>query len=154
MKRKGQTEIMGLIVIVVLFMVILMVYVSFSLKPKEEKTLKQQIQADYMLDAILKYTPECGDVVKSMRDIIKECDFESNQEVCGRPCMDLLKEESKNIVELNKETKKYGYDLYIKKTKNNAEKRIEISKCSSDVKMADNQPIFGGASVNLAICIY
>lgn len=150
MKRRGQTEILGLLVIVVLFVVILTFYLSFSLKPQPKSALKQSIQANYINDAILKYTPPCGEeVIKSIRDIIKECDFQANNQICGRPCKTLLLEESKSIIGLA--DSRYGYSFKIKKTKNNKDSIIDVIKCNGD-GITDNQIIYG-AEINLKICL-
>jgi len=160
MRNKGQTEVMGLVVIVVLFVMILMFYIAFSLNARTPGILEGtvQIRADYMMDAVLKYTPECYGIIKPIREIIKECDFDANNEICHEPCMDLLKEESRNIIRLApKEGNRYGYDFKIEKRKNNAEKKLEVVKCdasTAELVMTDNQPIYGGNSITMKICVY
>src|SRR3989338_3365265 len=128
MMKRAQTEVLGLLVIVVLFIVILMFYLAFSMKSQQRTGIKESEQAKYISDAILKYTPECrNEVAKSIRDIILGCDFEANNKICNKPCKDLLKEESKKILDLA--DSKYRYDFKIRKTKNNKDSVIDIARC-------------------------
>jgi len=154
--KRGQTEAIGLLVIVVLFVVIIMFYLAFSLRPEAVNTLKENVQVDYMLNAILKYTPECSnEVTKTMKDIINSYDFEANNVICGRPCKDLIKDESKKIIELADDGKqKYGYDFEIKWSKNGKENMLNVKKCESNNKITYHKFLFRGPEPSLSICIF
>ena len=145
--KQGQTEIIGLMVIVVLFIVIIMFYLAFSIRSQPKETIKQNLQASYMLDAILAYTPDCGgEVAKTIRDIVKKCDFAQNNEACSRPCKDLINDESKKIIALGDKKYSYGFTI-MDKNKN----LLKIAECNSNSKMVDFEQILG-YEATLAIC--
>src|SRR3989344_1612974 len=79
--RKGQTEIIGLVVVIILLIVIGFIYLSFSLMPKQDSAvIRKGVEVSNMLNAILKYTPD-GCSGDSVNDIIVDC--RSNLPVCG-----------------------------------------------------------------------
>lgn len=152
MAQKGQTEIIGLMVIVILFIVILMFYIAVKLRPEIKTPLKESVQSSYMLNAILLYMPDCGsESAKLIKEIIQRCDFDANNNICGKPCKKLIEDNAKNIINLA--NNKYGYNFEI--TKRDKKVLSYNTRCDAKTitKISNNQPISGGVIVNLDICI-
>lgn len=136
--KKGQTEILGLLVIVILAVIIIGLVIAFVVggTGKDRDTLRKNLQTTKMSDAILQYTPECpGEVTKDLRKIIKDCDFTTNNQICGQSCKELISTESKNIMR-SVESKQplLTYGLSIKKGEN----VLAVSECTGNTILADN----------------
>ncbi len=72
--RKGQTEVAGLLVIVILLIVIGMIYLRFRLAAQEDYSdIRASVEAGNLLKAVMRYN--VGDVV--IVDLLQEC-FEDN----------------------------------------------------------------------------
>lgn len=95
--RKGQTEIMGLLVIVILFIIIFFIFIIFSARNTDEKELRGSIESSNMLRAMMFYTPEnCN---QQIRDIAKECARKKDKLVCDKTCTEILDKEIPNILD-------------------------------------------------------
>jgi len=74
-KKRGQQEIVGFVLIVVLVVIGLMVFLIISLRnsPEQEKS----VEVSNMLDAIMKHTTECAIVYEpdydDFEDLFKSC---------------------------------------------------------------------------------
>lgn len=138
--KKGQTEIFGLIVIVILIVLILGFVILFALGSigHDSNDIRKNLQAHKMADAILQYTPACpNEAQKDMRKIIKDCDFTANTQICGKPCVDLITSESKSIIDsvhAVQPTIQYGLTL------EKAGKTLTIAQCTSDTIITDRTP--------------
>jgi len=60
MNRKGQEEIVGFALIIIIVAVILLVFLAFSLNKPEKEDLENYVVKGF-LDATLAYTSECRD---------------------------------------------------------------------------------------------
>lgn len=82
--RKGQQEIVGFVLIVVLVVVALMVFLVISLR--DSPVSEGSLEIGYMLDAIMKHTTECAIVYEPDYD-----DFEDLFKSChqGKQCSNL-----------------------------------------------------------------
>ncbi len=138
--KKGQTEVFGLIVIVILIVLILGFVIMFAIGGigNDNNTVRKNLQAHKMADAILQYTPPCpNEVQKDMRKIIKECDFATNTQICGKPCTDLLTTETKNIIDsIHAVQPTIQYGATIEK----GQKTLQIAQCASDTIITDKTP--------------
>ena len=138
--KKGQTEVFGLIVIVILIVLILGFVILFAIGGigNDSNTVRKNLQAHKMADALLQYTPPCpNEVQKDLRKIIKECDFTTNTQICGQPCTDLITKESKNIIDsIHAVQPTLQYGLTIEK----GPKNLQIAQCTSDNILTDRTP--------------
>lgn len=84
MKNKGQQEIVGFVLIVVLVVIGLMVFLIISLRDTPENT--GSLEVKNILDAVMKYTTECAIVYEPNYD-----DFEDLFKSCyqGKQCSNL-----------------------------------------------------------------
>ncbi len=103
MRKKAQTEIMGLLTIVVLFIFIGLIYVMLT--GKEEpgslaRDVVQYEQVENFLDAFVQLTPCYVETpYPQMETIIKDCyASEGMDTVCGKPCKDFINEEFENVM--------------------------------------------------------
>lgn len=82
MKRKGQEEMMGFLMIILLVVIIGLVFLAFSLRQKTKPVEQHAMQADDLLQAILLYTSDCKKSydMLNVRELIKECN--NNNEKC------------------------------------------------------------------------
>ncbi len=95
--KRGQTEIMGLMVIFILFIFIGLIYLKFSGGPTEEPmaTSRTNLEGANMVSAMMSYTI-CED--KSFMDALKMCKDEDNAQLCGAPSCDTVKATAEGIV--------------------------------------------------------
>jgi len=75
MKRKGQEEMMGFVIIVVLVVIIGLVFLGFSLHKKTKSIEPQQMQIEDLLQSMLIYTTDCqiDNEMLNVRELIREC---------------------------------------------------------------------------------
>jgi hypothetical protein len=109
--KRGQEEIMGFIVIVVLIVVIGMIFI-FMIKPRA-KQAEQSMQVENLLSSIRHANSECD---KEMQDVMIMC---RNDETCGNEkACDYLKSELKLMIDKAIEKagmgSVIGYNLSIK----------------------------------------
>ena len=132
--KKSQADIIGLVVIVILFIIILVVFVRLSTIPKSESVIKENIEVSNLLSATMKLTP-CKSIkpLESLADVIERCNS-ANQPYCDSSnCKDYIKIRVEGIMNnaLDKET--YRFSI----TKNTA-LFIDIGNCVGSTKFVDN----------------
>lgn len=138
MKKKAQAEMLGLLVIIILIVVVIGIFIAFSISStgKDKDTLRKNLQTTKMSDAVLQYTPNCpGEVQKDMRKIIKDCNLEENNAICGQPCKELITTEIKNIIrsiEAQQPSLTYGINI----TKES--QTLAIQGCQGATVITDN----------------
>jgi len=99
--KKGQQEIVGFVLIVVLVVVGLMVFLIISLRdsPEQEKS----VEVGNMLDAIMKHTTECAVVYEpdydSFEDLFKSCHQGDQCSNLGLSACDYLNESLRAVLE-------------------------------------------------------
>lgn len=81
---KGQTETVGLIVIVLLLLIVGVIFIRFSLleKPEVYSDLRTNIQASNLLNAIMKADSERGklkEVMAGCRENKEDCSYFENE---------------------------------------------------------------------------
>ncbi|MEK6940726.1 MAG: hypothetical protein AABW49_02400 [Nanoarchaeota archaeon] len=150
MSKKGQGEVIGLLVIVVLIVIIMGIFIFFAFSGNGSSTdsFKRNLQASRLADAILQYTPPCpGEQTKDIRDVLRKCDFKLDNEICGKPCTKLVEEEIKNIVNsVNIAQSFYEYGIKVEKE----DKIVQISTC--DPGIVDRSVISSNTVLTVKVC--
>ncbi|MAH47979.1 hypothetical protein CMI37_19310 [Candidatus Pacearchaeota archaeon] len=74
-KNKGQQEMVGFVLIVVLVVIALLVFIVISVRKAPDE--KQSVEVENMLNAVLDYTTDCAIVFEpqfdSVEDLVKSC---------------------------------------------------------------------------------
>ncbi len=94
--RKAQTELMGLMVIFILFIFIGLIYLKFSGTPKEEPAAdtRMAVEGSNLVGALMSYTICDGN---SFRDALKEC-LGGGRDICGTPSCEAVKTTAEGAV--------------------------------------------------------
>jgi len=100
MRKKGQEEMVGFALIIIVVAVILLIFLSFSLR-KSGQTQIESYEADSFIQAFLQSTTECAyykPSYLSIKELIKACDLETT---CsnGKESCKVLKETIEEILE-------------------------------------------------------
>jgi len=118
MNRKGQEEIVGFALIIIIVAVILLVFLAFSLNKPEKEDLENYVVKGF-LDATLAYTSECRDERNfefiSIRKLIGDC---SQGFSCydGESACEILEKDLKGITEESWDLTRYdGYEIRVLK---------------------------------------
>lgn len=110
-KRKGQEEIVGFALIIIIVAVIALVFLGISLN-KQQKEAIQSYETESFVQALLQYTTNCSDDLEylSVRKLVFSCD---NRERCedGRDSCEALNLTFKGIIE---ESWKVGQERPVK----------------------------------------
>lgn len=97
-KNKGQEEMVGFAVIIVIVAVLILIFLSFALR-EDNKDNVESFEAESFLQAILQYTTECenSQTYLSIQKLISACNEEL---VCGnnKESCDVLNETLKGLV--------------------------------------------------------
>ena len=113
--RKAQTEIMGLVVIVILFIFIGLIYLMFSGDEGEDPNvlIRESTAVQNLIGAYAKITP-CSEIMPPMpmEKIISECYGNPNLEFCGKPCQDTIKDVMAETVASYSPNVTYAFEVY------------------------------------------
>jgi hypothetical protein len=111
--RKGQQEMIGFVVIVLLIVIVATIFLSFSIQ-KSKRSIAYEYQAvNDLLYAMMKYTTNCN--YKKLQEVVRDC---VNEQKCkDRDACEYVKEEIKNILNstIGRKTKYgwlNGYQIY------------------------------------------
>jgi hypothetical protein len=96
--KKGQMEIIGLLMIVILLVVIMAFWASFSATPKRDVigSSLARSQSANLLSSISSYTVCPGN---DMEKAVETCNKDSTQTVCGRVACDLFEDTAEAILQ-------------------------------------------------------
>ncbi|MBU2640006.1 MAG: hypothetical protein KKG75_04880 [Nanoarchaeota archaeon] len=87
MKRKGQAEIFGLIIIVLLLLFSLLFFIKIKQEDTSSVTLRSNFRVNNLLNAVMKVTVSNvdGSIEAPMRDFLRRCldNVNSNTDSCG-----------------------------------------------------------------------
>ena len=136
-KVKGQEEMVGFALIIILVSVILLVFLAFSLnKPKTEATESYEVNS--FLQATLQYTSSCqtSKGFSSIQELVFECDLKNkcsdNEDTCK-----VLNETLTNILKeswpIGEDRPNKGYELIIN-TKDELTLKIQEGNLTNDCK--------------------
>jgi len=90
--RKGQEEMVGFALIIIIVAVILLVFLNFYLKQPSEENLVESYEVESFIQSVLQYTVEYESEYLSLRKLIKKCN--NYDEGC-----EVLKNELENIMQ-------------------------------------------------------
>jgi len=115
--NKGQEEMVGFALIIVVVSVILLIFLAFSLRNGEKESV-ESYEVDSFIQSFLQYTTDCRDNLEalSIQDAIFSC---NNNEICidGRNSCDVLNSTLSEILKeswpVGAERPVKGYDLII-----------------------------------------
>ncbi|MDD5253493.1 MAG: hypothetical protein PHG05_00105 [Candidatus Nanoarchaeia archaeon] len=148
MNKKGQTEIIGLVVIVILFVIIGSFFLVFSSKNKNTET-KDVIKTSKFMPAFLEYTP-CLDSNVKMEEIIRDCNNDEIAPCQNLNCRDFIR---KTLEPSLNEFFGKEYRFSITKT---GKGFIEIGNCTGNNMISENYQAGGFGEnrfeITLAIC--
>jgi len=100
MKGKGQQEIVGFVLIVVLVMVALMVFLIISVRDDGEE--ESSVEVSNMLDVLMKTTSDCAIVYEpdydDFEDLFKSCSKGDSCSNLERSAYDYLNESLRDVV--------------------------------------------------------
>ncbi|MBT7102226.1 hypothetical protein HN935_01820 [archaeon] len=161
MNKRGQQEIVGFVLIVVLVVVGLMVFLIMSLRDSPEAV--ESLEVENMLDALMKHTTECAIVYEPAYDdfeaLFKSChqiDQCSNLEksACG-----YLNESLLSVVDAMMESEAavsyYQVDFLVKDDIGEEGKlRISGGNCTGSVSAAQRSIVSGSDSlvIRMKVC--
>ncbi len=142
--KKGQEEMVGFALIIIIVAVIILVFISFSLRDSQKETV-ESYEIDSFIGSFLEYTTDCRDRTNDLltvKDLIIECD---NLNVCGdgRPACDVLDSTLKGIIDeswkVGADRPIKGYELNISSEESNI---LSIEKGNKTLNLKEAQPDF------------
>jgi len=117
--KRGQEEMIGFALIIIIVAVILLVFLAVSLKNSNKEALGVN-EVDSFIQSFLAYTTDCREDSNnyySMQDLIIECNNYESSCLDGRKTCDVLNFTLKEIVEeswkISENTPIIGYELLI-----------------------------------------
>jgi hypothetical protein len=163
--KKGQEEIVGFVLIVVLVAIIFLVFLGIYLRQKTPINQKESKDVSQFLESAMEYTTECAVGAEpdysSLGRLVKDCQSRAICKPSGREACDILKETISKAVEsswnigVDSPNKGYIFNATYKSDYAN-ENIIFISKGTCSVNMIGGDyfvPAFSGTIVNsLTIC--
>jgi len=83
-KKKGQEEIVGFVVIIVLVAVVFLVILGLYLRQKAPATQKESIDVKQFLESAMEYTSDCitGPTYLSLGELVREC-YDNADSMCS-----------------------------------------------------------------------
>ena len=154
--KNAQEEMVGFAVIIIIVAVVLVVFLGFSLKNKQEKV--ESYEVDSFIQSFLQYTTSCEDnfEYRSVQDLIFDC---SNKKTCsgGEDSCEVLDSELTGILEeswkVEEGTLAKGYEL---KIMFNEEEMLSIEKgnATQNSRGASQDFFKTGNSVKIFFTVY
>ncbi|MBM3199879.1 hypothetical protein FJZ53_02990 [Candidatus Woesearchaeota archaeon] len=115
MRKKSQTEIMGLLTIVVLFIFIGLIYIMLAGKADKGSLTRDVVQSEKvqsLLSSFMQLTPCYSKVPYDQMDvIIKECYTSSGGLVCGEPCKEFIIAEMDDVMKAYNPRQEYEFKI-------------------------------------------
>lgn len=154
--NKGQEEMVGFALIIIIVAVILLVFLSFSLRNRQESV--ESYEVDSFIQSFLQYTTDCRNNFEylSIQDMIFEC---SNGKSCSdeRSSCEVLDYEMKGILgrswKVGEESFIKGYELKI--TSNEEEILNLVEGNVTKNSKGSSQDLFKtGNSIKILFTIY
>ena len=147
--KRAQTEIMGLLVIFILFIFIGLIYFRFSGTPEEEpmSTSRSYIEGSNMVSAMMSYSI-CPD--SSFHDALKTC-IENEGQVCGMDSCEAVKKTAEGIVKAVMGNETYKFTL-IAADKELVRLPAADIKCVNPVVNTFNNTLVRGSYMRITLC--
>lgn len=117
MKKKGQEEIVGFILIVVLISVIALIFLAISIR--KPTNIQDSKEIENFLQASLIHTTDCqanNETIYNLKELIIACNKRESCINSEEACFELNKTISEMIssaFQIEKESKTKGYNLYL-----------------------------------------
>ncbi len=125
-KKKGQEEMLGFALIMIIVAVILVIFLGFSLR-KSPKEAVESYEVESFIQSMLSYSTDCGNYRNShlpVRDLVFECNSE-NTCLNGEESCKILESTLKDILEatwnVGEDTPIKGYKLDVVEEKGDEE---------------------------------
>ena len=128
--KRAQAEIMGLLVIVILFIFGGLIYMMFSGGEDSRLTrdIRQTGKVQNMLDSYLQVTPcYIEKPYEQMDTIIKGC-YSGKETVCGENCKDFIQENLEDLMEVYNPRQSYQFNI----KEEGEDDFISIGTCMTD----------------------
>lgn len=160
-KKKGQQEMVGFVLIVVLVMVGLMIFLVISLR--QDKVTENDVEVKNLLSAMMKYTTECAVVAEPQYDtlegLFKSCYSTKRCKNLNKGSCDYLNETLKDVVEamLASEATINAYQIDFLSKDDEGEQgimRILEGNCTGEVASAQRDVVSSGNHlvIRLKLC--
>lgn len=161
--KRGQQEIVGFVLIVVLVVVGLMVFLVISLRGGGE--VSESVEVSNILNVVMKTTTECAIVYEpdydDFEDLFKSCHKGKNCENLERDACDYLNESLRDLVEgvMVSEAGIAGWRIELIERDGNSEAGLleieDWGNCSGRVSAAQRNIVSGGDSlvVRMRVCM-
>lgn len=153
--KKAQTEIIGLMVIVILFIFVGLIYVMFAGRGEQAPLTREVTQAakvQNMLDAFVQVTPCFTEMpYKQMSEIISECcvDRECDKIICGEDCQELI---TTTLDEMMGAYVQYQeYEFRIQDSDKEFLSHFSSEECTGDTKAATDRVLAGSQVLTLKL---
>jgi len=152
--KKGQTEIIGLMVIVILFIFVGLIYIMFAGKEDTgslTRDVTQSVKVQNMLDSYTQFTPCYTELpYPQMREVIMDC-YTSGEKTCGEDCETLITETLDDMIKAYSSSQEYQFIIRDPKKE---EFIIVGEECPGEAKAATALIVVGGQSLtlNLIFC--
>ena len=136
-RTKGQEEMVGFALIIILVAIILLIFLGFSLNKKPEENIKSN-EVENFVNAVLSYTTECRDERNleflPIRKLIMDC---SQGLLCygGKSTCEVLEEDLNRITEKSWDMTRYiGYEMKLIKQNRTLIPTIKAGNSSANSK--------------------
>ena len=156
--KKGQQEIVGFVLIVVLVVVGLMVFLMISLRNSPET--EESVEVTNILDTLMKYTTDCAIIYEpdydNFEDLFKSCHQGDRCSNLEEDACDYLNKSLQNVLGSMMESEatinSYNLDFYVK---DKAPGLLTFTKgnCSGDISSAYRSIVSDSDSLKIEIKI-
>jgi hypothetical protein len=157
-KSKGQQEIVGFVLIVVIVMIAMMVFLIISVRDSGEEI--SSVGVSNMLDVLMKTTTECAVVYEpdydDFEDLFKSCYKEDGCSNLDRPACEYLNESFMDVISsvVQSDASILGWSVDFFERDGVGILRWEEGNCTRGVSGAQRSIVSGGDSlvVRMRIC--
>ncbi len=156
--KKGQEEMVGFALIIIIVAIILLVFLSISLKNPSKVVESYEVEG--FIQAFLQYTTACDGVYSSNYLTVRETIFECrNQQQCinGQNSCEILNSTLQDIMDKNwnvgEDSPVKGYQLIIKDDAGEIE-NISEGEVTNNYKSATQNFVKSGELIEITVNIY
>jgi|SRR3989344_6317785 len=149
--KKGQIEMIGLVIVVLLLVIGGLLYLKFGVLDKKEAKNEVTLESAYVVNTLtaIRNVNVCESSPVKMQQAINACINEEN--ICGTEACEFIKSKMEEIMVSIGISKQYKYSLYLEKKS----KIVDIKKqceygTKADIKTGDISS--GYYTINLQIC--
>lgn len=158
LNRKGQEEMVGFALIVVLVSVILLILVSIIIMRGDKGQPVESYEAESFVQSILSYTTDCGDLTKdylSLQQVIFKC---MDNQICvnGKNTCEVLNSTIKNLIKESwgtneRPTKGFKFNIL---SEGNFSIKIEEGNFTGNSRTAVQPLIKSGKDIEVSLEIF